>query len=64
MTSTATENLVCQKTGKECFDKAQAQAKAAWWRKARFARMNAYACRHCRKWHIGNNRNKPARRAW
>lgn len=53
---------VCEKTNKERFTKAEARAKAAWWRRTRAARMNAYRCKHCGSWHIGNSRAKPKHR--
>lgn len=42
---------------KEPLSKAEAEARA--WRLTRtgLAPMRAYACRHCRSWHIGHRRH-------
>lgn len=51
----------CPITGKRRLDRRQAHAEARWWRRSWMARMNAYWCRSCSSWHVGNNVRKPRR---
>lgn len=55
---TLTDTAVCPLTSKYRLTKATAKRQAAWWRRRRFARMNAYRCA-CGSWHIGNDNRKP-----
>ena len=52
----------CPKTGKRRLDESRAKADARWWRRSWLARMNAYHCRACGGWHVGNARARKPRR--
>lgn len=47
---------ICERTGKRQWTRKEAGRHAAWWRRARFARMSVYKCKHCGRFHIGNER--------
>lgn len=48
----------CAKTGKVTLTRKESMRQAAWWRRARFARMNHYRCSACKGWHVGNDRRR------
>lgn len=54
--------MSCPQTGKRRYTRKQAIAEARWWRRFRFARMTHYRCHSCGAWHIGNDRQRRARR--
>ena len=61
MTTIAT---TCLRTGKQRFTREQANRRAAWWRRVRFARMRHDYCDYCSAWHVANDRSRPRRRKW
>lgn len=52
----------CLVTGKRRLAQQAAKTEAAWWRRRWLSRMQAYRCRSCGAWHVGNDRpRKPGK---